>query len=256
MIAIFLLGLRALGRGRRLLAVGVLLIIPPLLALLYALTTTQPDGHRFVVQLFNQVTLPILLPLTAMIFGTSALGSEIEDRTLIYLTLRPVSRLSIALAKCLAAAVLTVALIEGSLFLVNLLGALNDVSRTYLAPNGSTKAQGSVLAPTLIAGLLGGLAYSAAFLVLGRFAPKRGLLIGFVYVLGWEGLAAGLSTALATFSVRGYVQGVLDAALGDSPLNALTASPLGGSVSGIVLVGITLGGVAVAALSLRRIELP
>ncbi len=256
MITIFLLSLRALGRGRRLLAVGVLLIIPPLLALLYALTTAQPDGHKFVIQLFDNVTLPILLPLTAMIFGTSALGSEIEDRTLIYLTLRPVSRLSIALAKWLAAALLTVALIEASLALMNLLGTLNDISGTYVTSGGIVKEQASVLAPTLVAGLLGGMAYSAVFLILGRFAPKRGLLIGFVYVLGWEGLAAGLSAALATFSIRGYVQGVLDAALGDSPLAAITASPLGGSVSGIVLAGITIGGVVVAALSLRRIELP
>jgi ABC-2 type transport system permease protein len=256
MAAIFLLSLRALGRGRRLLAVGVLLIIPPLLALLYALTTANPDGHKFVIQLFDNVTLPILLPLTAMIFGTSALGSEIEDRTLIYLTLRPVSRLSIALAKWLAAAVLTVVLIEGSLALMNLLGTLNDVSRTYVSSVGTVQEQGSVLTPILVAGLLGGMAYSAVFLVLGRFAPKRGLLIGFVYVLGWEGLAAGLSTALATFSVRAYVQGILNAALGSSPLATITASSLGGSVSGIVLVGITLGGVVVAALSLRRIELP
>ncbi|HVC79962.1 MAG TPA: ABC transporter permease [Chloroflexota bacterium] len=256
MIAMFLLSLRALGRGRRLLAVGVLLSIPPLLALLYALTTTHPDGHQFVVQLFDNVILPVLLPLTALIFGTSALGSEIEDRTLVYLTLRPVSRLSIALAKWLAAAVLTVALVEGSLVLMNLLGTLNDSPGTYVSAGGAVKEQASVLAPLLAAGLLGGMAYSAVFLVLGRFAPKRGLLIGLVYVLGWEGLAAGLSTALATLSVRDYVQGVLDAALGNSPLATLTASSLGGSVAGIVLLGITIGGVVVAALSLRRIELP
>ncbi|HXT37403.1 MAG TPA: ABC transporter permease [Chloroflexota bacterium] len=256
MIAIFLLGVRALGRGRRLLAVGVLLSIPPLLALLYALTAAHPDGHRFVIQLFDNVILPVLLPLTALIFGTSALGSEIEDRTLIYLTLRPVSRLSIALAKWLAAALLTVVLVEASLVLMNLFGTLNDSAGTYVTAGGAVKEQASVLAPILVAGLLGGMAYSAVFLVLGRFAPKRGLLIGLVYVLGWEGLAAGLSTALATFSVHDYVLGVLDAALGDSPLATLSASSLGGSVSGIVLVGITVGGVGVAALSLRRIELP
>ena len=37
-------------------------------------------------ELFGQLVLPILMPLTATLFATSALGSEIEDRTLIYLT--------------------------------------------------------------------------------------------------------------------------------------------------------------------------
>jgi ABC-2 type transport system permease protein len=256
MIPILVLSLRALGRGRRLLAVGVLLAIPPLLALLYALTTEEPDGQRFVVQLFDHVMLPILLPLTAMIFGTSALGSEIEDRTLIYLTLRPVSRLTIALAKWLAVAVLTAVLIEVSIALINLAGTLNDGTNLYMTADGTTAVQGSVLAPTLVGGLLGSAAYGAVFLVLGRIAPKRGILIGFVYVLAWEGLAAGLSTALATFSVRGYVQGIVDAMLGDSPLAHVVSSSWGAGVSVIVLLGIAAGGVVIATLGLRRIELP
>lgn len=256
MIPILVLSVRALGRGRRLLAVGVLLIIPPLLALLYALTTKEPDGHKFVIQLFDNVMLPVLLPLTAMIFGTSALGSEIEDRTLIYLTLRPVSRLTIAFAKWLAVAVITTLLIETSMILINILGTINDVGEVYVTPAGATVGQGSVLGPTMVGGLLGSAAYSAVFLVLGRFAPKRAMIIGFAYVLIWEGLAAGLSSALATFSVRGYVQGAVDALLGDSPLALVVSSSLGGSVSTIVLLGIAVVGVAGAALSLRRIELP
>jgi ABC-2 type transport system permease protein len=256
MIPILILSLRALGRGRRLLAVGVLLVIPPLLALLYALTTKEPNGQRFVIQLFDNVMLPILLPLTAMIFGTSALGSEIEDRTLIYLTLRPVSRFSIAFAKWLAVALLTALLIEASMVLINILGTINEVREVYVNSAGAPTRQGSVLGPTLVGGLLGSAAYSAVFLVLGRVAPKRGMIIGFAYVLGWEGLAAGLSSALATFSVRGYVQGAVDAMLGDSPLAQEVSSSLGGSVSTIVLVGIVVVGVAGATLGLRRIELP
>jgi ABC-2 type transport system permease protein len=255
MIPILMLSLRALGRGRRLLAVGVLLVIPPLLALLYALTTKDPNGQRFVIQLFDNVMLPILLPLTAMIFGTSALGSEIEDRTLIYLTLRPVSRFSIAFAKWLAVVLLTAMLIEASMVLINILGTINEIREVYVNSAGAPTRQGSVLGPTLIGGLLGSAAYSAVFLVLGRVAPKRGM-ISFAYVLGWEGLAAGLSSALATFSVRGYVQGAVDAMLGDSPLAQEVSSSLGGSVSTVVLVGIVVAGIAGATLGLRRIELP
>jgi predicted MFS family arabinose efflux permease len=52
----------------------------------------------------------------------------------------------------------------------------------------------------------------------GLIMPRRALLVGFVYVLVWEGIAAGFSTSLETWSVRRYVAGALHAALGSSPL--------------------------------------
>ena len=66
----------------------------------------------------------------------------------------------------------------------------------------------------MLAGLVGCLAYSSLFLLVGLWLPRRGLLVGFIYVLLWEGIASQLSTGLATFSVRRYVEGTLDANLG------------------------------------------
>ena len=43
-----------------------------------------PDGKLFAMELFGNLVLPVLLPLTALLFAISALGSDIEDRTLIY----------------------------------------------------------------------------------------------------------------------------------------------------------------------------
>ena len=73
----------------------------------------------------------------------------------------------------------------------------------------------------MAAGFAGCLAYTAVFLPLGLFLPKRGLIVGFLYVLFWEGTLSTLSTGLATLSVRRYVQGVLEAGLGQSPLASL-----------------------------------
>ncbi|HEY7358410.1 MAG TPA: hypothetical protein VH590_18140, partial [Ktedonobacterales bacterium] len=89
---IFLLTLRALARSRRALVVIALLCVPVLLALVYVASEGKNSGESFVIELFTQLVLPVLLPLTALIFATSALGGEVEDRTLLYLTLRPVSR--------------------------------------------------------------------------------------------------------------------------------------------------------------------
>src|ERR1051326_1120749 len=96
---IFTLTLRALARNRRSLVVVALLIVPILLALVYVASEGTSGSENFVLSLFINLVMPILLPLTALIFATSALGGEVEDRTLLYLTLKPVSRLAVIIAK-------------------------------------------------------------------------------------------------------------------------------------------------------------
>ena len=73
---IFSLTLRALTRSRRVLVVAALLAVPVLLALVYVASEGKSQGEDFVVQLFVTLVMPILLPLTALIFATSALGGD------------------------------------------------------------------------------------------------------------------------------------------------------------------------------------
>ncbi len=244
---IFLVSLRALVRGRRVVVVALLLAVPALLAIAY-LAGGQPsdssyDGSAFAIQLFNQLTLPIFLPLTALIFATSVLGAEVEDRTLVYLTLRPIARWAISTAKLCAAGLVTLVLVEVSLVVTALVA-------TRGAPDGRA------LGATMLAALAGSVAYSSIFLWLGLIAPRRALLAGLIYVLAWEGLAAGLSSALATFSVRQYLQGILRAALGPSSLAVLTPSSTDGMESVTVVVLVVIAGLLLTTWGLRRIELP
>ena len=240
---LFFFSLRGLARGRRLLVVAVLLAVPALLALAEAAGASNENSGRFTIDLFAQLVLPVLLPLTALIFATTALGSEIEDRTMVYLTLRPVSRLSIVLAKLLAAVLITTLLVEMSL-------AVTYGIAAHAAPDG--RALGALL----LAGLGGCLAYTSAFLLLGLLAPRRALVIGFVYVLVWEGLVAGFSPALAALSVHRYVDGALHAALGNSALAGYTAIDVGGGASAAVLAGIVAVTIAACNWGVQRLELP
>jgi hypothetical protein len=108
----------------------------------------------------------------------------------------------------------------------------------------------------MMASLAGSAAYVSLFLLLGLLMPQRGLLVGFVYVLAWEGVAAGFSTALATLSVRRYAQGVLDARLNSPALAAIIPSSLSvvGALFGLVVIAIA--GLLLATWVLRRIQLP
>ncbi len=117
------------------------------------------------------------------------------------------------------------------------------------------------LGAILLAGLVGCLAYSSLFLVVGLWLPRRGLLVGFIYVLVWEGILSQISTGLTTFSVHRYVEGALDASLGTSLLTTLRADGippvnLSGTTSLFVLAFVLLGGMLVATWKLQRIELP
>jgi ABC-2 type transport system permease protein len=244
---IFALTLRALARSRRVLVVAALLAVPVLLALVYVASEGKSQGEDFVVQLFVTLVMPILLPLTALIFATSALGGEVEDRTLSYITLRPVARLTIIIAKLLASTLITTVLVEVALIATYFLGTQGT---------GNTQNLGAIL----LAGLFGCLAYSSGFLLLGLWLPRRGLLVGFLYVLFWEGIFSQLSTGLATLSVRRYVEGALNGNLTPSALSASTqASPavdVGGTASLIVLAGVLVAGILVATWKLQRMELP
>jgi ABC-2 type transport system permease protein len=240
---IFSVTLRALARNRRSLVVIALLCVPVLLALIYVASEGKSGGEALVIQLFVQLVLPILLPLTALIFATSALGGEVEDRTLVYLILKPISRLTVIVAKLLASALITTVLVEISLAATYLLGTQGD---------GTAQNFGAIM----LAGFVGCLAYSSLFLLLGLWLPRRGLLVGFLYVLIWEGVLSQLSTGLATFSVRRYIEGALDANLGASALANSVPVDVNGTASLIVLALVLVGGILVSTWKLQQMELP
>jgi len=259
MPAILTLSLRALAGRKRLLVLALLIAVPAVLAFIYSFSSSTDAGTVFAVRLFNDLFLPVIMPLTALVVAVSALGHEVEDQTLIYLMLRPVTRSAIVLAKYLAAAILVIAFVEVSLALACELGARKAAS----LPSGSppelkmllpTYDTGNALASMLLAGFGGCIAYVGLFLLVGLLLPQRGLLVGFAYILGWEVLIAGRSTALATFSIRYYVQGLLDTHLDNAELARLVPSTLSafGSVVGLFVISIAAFSLTTAAL--RRVQ--
>jgi ABC-2 type transport system permease protein len=245
MTSIFVLTIRALARGRRLIVIGVLLAVPAFLGLAYHAGEAHPDGVSFAIQLFMTLLLPILLPLTALILATTALGNEIEDGTLMYLAIRPISRLTLVAAKLLGVAFVTAVPIE-----------LAVLAMYALAVQGAHA--GPVLPALAVAALVGSAGYCSLFLLLGLVFPRRALIVGLVYVLVWEGSAAGLSSTLATLSVRRYVQGIVENVAGASAMSHahIGRTGLGGLSSAAVVIAVTAAGLGATTLWLRRMELP
>jgi len=185
--------LRALLGRRRTVLLLLLAAVPILVGLLVRANTI---GIAEVGQTLDGLVVRVILPLIALVFGTAALGSELEDGTGVHLLTKPISRLTIVLAKILVAGTLTALLVVPSTIATAVLLSLPfaDVTGTWVSLAVGTLA-GSYL-------------YAAIFTTLGAIT-SRGLIVGLGYALIWEGLLAGLLPGSQIFSVREYVRGIV-----------------------------------------------
>ena len=109
--------LRAL-LGRRRTVLLVLLAGLPVLVAVLARIGGQVPGEA---PLFD-ASVRSVLPLVALVFGTSALGSELEDGTAVYLLAKPIGRWQVILAKAGVAGSLTGGLVVASTLASSLIG--------------------------------------------------------------------------------------------------------------------------------------
>src|SRR3954470_2447417 len=142
---------RQLFAKRRVYIALVVLLIPALITLLVRFNAAEGDLDAVgsLTTIFREIVLGVLLPLTALVFGTSAFGGEVDDGTLISLMVKPVPRWRLTFSKFLVAFLATVAVIVPSIFLA------------WLAMmNGA-----SVLVPIAFSagGIVGALIYCAIF---------------------------------------------------------------------------------------------
>jgi ABC-2 type transport system permease protein len=220
-----------LGRRRTLLLV-LLAGLPVLISLLIRISGGRPDADG----VLENLVVRTVMPLVALIVGTAAIGSEIEDGTAVYLMVKPIPRWRIALAKGLVAAGLTAALVVPAVVLTGfLLGSRTDPQTAIVGFS--------------IACLVGGSAYAVAFMALSVFT-SRALLLGLAYTLIWEGVLSGLLAGTKFLSIRQATLGVA-AALGvDVP-----DDPLVPAVSVAVLAVVLVGGFMLASWKLARFEI-
>jgi ABC-2 type transport system permease protein len=185
-----------LGRRRTVLLV-LLAALPVLLAVIYRVAG-QIDIRSFTDAVFDVVSMTIVLPLAAVLFGTGAFGAEQDEGTILYLLAKPVPRWIVVVAKTFAAAVLALVMTVGSVLLAGII---------ELLPAGADGA--SATEAYVAAMVVGSLCYVALFVALSLFT-RRALVIGIGYTLVWEGALSSLLPGIANLSIRQYALGVAD----------------------------------------------
>ena len=235
-----------LGRRR-----ALLFAIPAaiLIVITIALKAGRPPDRPWPSHVLGTFGFSVLLPLTALIIGSSVLGAEIDDGSAIHLLATPVRRSSVIFTKFLVATGLTIIFAAVPEFIAALIsggGSTEPVLR--VTQNGppvlvtpATVVNGTDFAVGLFVGaLVCAVIYNAIFIMVSA-ATTRAIAVGLLYVLIWEALLSNFVSGARLLSVGHYGLGIANGIAHDTTLNA------GLSVATSVVMGVI---VTVAALVL------
>ncbi len=237
MTVIFSLTLRQLAGSRRLWLVLGLVALPVLAALVFRTGESTTTSARFADNVTRTLIGSAILPLVMLLFGTSAFGNELVDRTLGYLALKPIARWRIVLPKLAAAFVV---------------GGVPVAASGFVAVSLVDGALGGALA-TGVGLLVGAAAYAALFTWAG-LATRHALLIGLVYVFVWEATLAAYLDGIRFLSIRRYTLAVIHG-LDDGRL-ATIENPLSAGAAIVAAAIVVVGFTALAVRKLSRMDVP
>lgn len=207
--------------GKAIRIAGLIGLIPAVFALIYLIS---PGGTRFEFfadTLFLNLFAPTVLPIATLILATSAFGNELEDRTLPYLTLKPVSRLRIVLEKWLGVVLVGIPVILFGQVATAIILSFTDGNETEMRFSADPRFADripdftSAIWPALAAGAVGVVMFASIFILISLYIP-RALLAGIFYAFVWESLLGRYLSGIRLVSVKQYVQSIFTRLL-DNP---------------------------------------
>jgi ABC-2 type transport system permease protein len=160
-------------------------------------------------QWIDELGLAFVVPVATLLFASSMFGDLTEDKTLVYMWLRPVSRARITLAAALTSYVATWPLVVPAL------------AATAACTGGG---QALVLA-TIFSASIAIAGYTGVFVALGA-RVRVPLVWGLLYIMIWEKYVSSAGAIAQALSLRTYATSVLE---------ALTVRFAGISTSGVTL---------------------
>ncbi len=202
----------------------VLILITALLKI------AHPSASDWPSTILGEFGFAVVLPLTALIIGTSVLGAEIDDGSVVHLLATPVRRSTVILSKFAVGAGLTMIFV-----------AVPEVIAAVIATGGLTRlAEG-----LLVGALAGSVIYNAVFVMISVLTT-RAIAVGLLYLLVWESLLGNFVSGARILSVEQYSLGIANSIASDSNLNAHL-----GIVTAVVMAAIVTAGTLI--LAVRRL---
>jgi ABC-2 type transport system permease protein len=227
---------------------ALLFALPAVILILFtlALRASRPPVRPWPSHVLGTFGFSVLLPLTALIIGTSVLGAEIDDGSIVHLLATPVRRSSVVVTKFVIATGLTMVFAA----VPELIAALIAGGGSAPAPAGTgpggaglgglvTVSSGKLALGLFVGALACSVIYNAVF-VMVSVATTRAIAVGLLYVLVWETLLSNFVSGVKLLSVSHYGLGIANGFVNDSALAA------GLTVTTSVVMGVIVTGIALA----------
>jgi ABC-type transport system involved in multi-copper enzyme maturation permease subunit len=218
---VFDLSLGEMLWSRRTVFMGLVVGLPVVLAVIYrvfwelgAVHNRAVSGAAIFGAMIWMLFVRFIVPVLGVFYGTALIADEVEDKTITYLFTRPIPRSAVVLGKYFAYLACTILVVLPSVVLVWLL----------VAPlGGSLAATFPDLVKDLAILAIGLAVYGALFAFVGT-AMRRPLLVGLLFVFGWEVVVMALPGYLKRLSVAYYLQGLVPQAMpNDSTVSIIQA---------------------------------
>ena len=222
---------------------ALLFALPAAILILFtlALRASRPPMRPWPSHVLGTFGFSVLIPLTALIIGTSVLGAEIDDGSIVHLLATPVRRSSVIVTKFLVATGLTMLFAAVPELIAALIAGGGGVPAPAGAgPVGFTTISTGKFALGLFVGALAcSVIYNAVF-VMVSVATTRAIAVGLLYVLVWETLMSNFVSGVRLLSVSHYGLGIANGFVNDSDLQA------GLGVATSVVMGVIVTALALA----------
>ena len=225
-----------LGRRRALL----LLLLPAvLLAVAGGVRWAQGEQTSSAVGVLGGFGLGTLVPLLGLLAGTAAIGTEIDDGSIVYLLSKPLSRPTIVRTKLVVASATAIVLSAVPTLIAGfvLLGTTDRIAVAYA-----------------VAATVASITYCAGFLLLA-VVTRNAVVIGLIYALVWETVIGGYVPGAQALSVQQWSTALAERIVGaKAAQDGVTAAvSLGTAVP--LLLAVLIGSTWYAGRRLRSIRL-
>lgn len=249
---------RELARRKRLLSLGLLLLLPVLLLLGVRIWYPEGAPPGVLLSLLARFGfIPFLVPIAAMSVGAPAISEPVAEGTLVYFWTRPLRRHALFLGRMLAAALVGGAMVlisQALVFAVVLFGWPDAISFELVRLHAQM---------TMVV-LLGTVAYTALFAAFGA-AFKKPMVAALLFTFGWEQAVVDIPQRIQEWTlqfhlfnlvqwpateavdIKGFIQDLL--------AQALQREPVPGWQSVLVLLAVLVAAAGVGVFFLQRQQL-
>ena len=179
-------------------------IFPVLLALFIKIAQAANFGPSMSnIQIFGNMIMTFYLQFLVLIltlfFGTSVCSEEVENKTLTYLTTRPIPKFSIILGKYAAYSTLVMMMTVSGLALSFLILNIDSLLDFSLYP---------VLLTDIGVMILAVMAYMSLFTLVGTLM-KKSIIFGLIFSFGWENVIQYFPGSTQRLAIVHYLKSLL-----------------------------------------------